>query len=469
MVSRHFITAAVVAIATSASLTLTGTGAARAATPAWHTAIAAPGAAALNAGGDGSGTKIACPSAGNCSADGLYRDKSSHLQAFVIGEKNGAWGKAIEVPGLGALNAGGHANIRPMSCVSAGNCAAGGSYADANKIAQAYVVNEVNGVWHNAIEVPGFTSLNLAWPDAGVDKISCRSAGDCSAGGSYQTSTGAHQVFVVNEVDGVWGNAIEVPGIASLVGSGSVKFGDLSCASAGNCEVVVGTYGTHGFVASEVNGVWQNAAELPGKLPETSPSDISCPSEGNCSVIGTYARGNGVQIFTASEVNGVWNAAAPLPGLASLNTNNRASLESMSCFSAGNCVISGNYLNYSDQHGPLFVAHEVNGTWHDAFRMPVDADLSPLAVLTAGACASAQNCSFGGYDASPTFVTFVIDEVHGVWQPPVEMPGLRAIDTGYGAAISAIACASAGNCGAIGWYATTNSQFPTQVFVDSES
>jgi hypothetical protein len=97
MVSRHFITAAVVAVAASTTLTLSGAGAAQAsAAPAWHTAIAAPGLAALNTGNNAGGETMACPSAGNCTADGIYYDKSGHEQAFVIGETNGVWGKAIE-------------------------------------------------------------------------------------------------------------------------------------------------------------------------------------------------------------------------------------------------------------------------------------------------------------------------------------------------------------------------------------
>ncbi|HEX2322792.1 MAG TPA: hypothetical protein VHJ18_27770 [Streptosporangiaceae bacterium] len=43
----------------------------------------------------------------------------------------GPWGRAIEVPGLGALNKGADAidvsGVSSFSCASAGNCAAGGT------------------------------------------------------------------------------------------------------------------------------------------------------------------------------------------------------------------------------------------------------------------------------------------------------------------------------------------------------
>ncbi len=66
-----------------------------------------------------------------------------------------SWGRAIEVPGLGALDKGGHAEVFQVSCGSAGNCAAGGFYHDRHGHGQGFVVSERNGVWGRAIEVPG--------------------------------------------------------------------------------------------------------------------------------------------------------------------------------------------------------------------------------------------------------------------------------------------------------------------------
>src|SRR3954451_6502952 len=49
------------------------------------------------------------------------------------------WGSAAQVPGIATLNAGGYAWIDSVSCASAGNCSAGGSYTDASGNAQAFV------------------------------------------------------------------------------------------------------------------------------------------------------------------------------------------------------------------------------------------------------------------------------------------------------------------------------------------
>jgi hypothetical protein len=108
-----------------------------------------------------------------------------------------SWGNAEEVPGMASLNVGG-ARLLSLSCPSAGNCSAGGSYSDGSFQDQAFVVDEVNGIWGNAVEVPGSGALN-AGGFAGVQSLSCASAGNCSAGGSYDDSSGYPQVFVVSE------------------------------------------------------------------------------------------------------------------------------------------------------------------------------------------------------------------------------------------------------------------------------
>ena len=159
---------------------------------------------------------VSCASRGNCSAGGdigsTYRGPA---QALVVSEVNGAWQPAIVVPGTVALNRLRIASVVTVSCASPGNCSAGGSYFTRPDTFYAFIVNEVKGVWRTAIEVPGTGALNVAGGDATVASVSCASAGNCSAGGDYQNPSGDNQAYVVSEVNGVWGNAIEVPGVAA--------------------------------------------------------------------------------------------------------------------------------------------------------------------------------------------------------------------------------------------------------------
>ena len=96
----------------------------------------------LNAGGVAGIGSVSCPSPGNCSTGGSYRDSSGNQQVFVVSEVNGTWGTAIEVPGTAALNTGGNAAVNSVSCAAASNCSAGGYYHDSSGHQQAFVASE---------------------------------------------------------------------------------------------------------------------------------------------------------------------------------------------------------------------------------------------------------------------------------------------------------------------------------------
>src|SRR5262249_34903920 len=127
----------------------------------WHRAVEVPGLGALNRGGNAEVTWVSCASRGSCAAVGFYTDSGGHQQGFVAGEQSGVWGKAAAVPGLGALNTGGYAEVASVSCALPGNCAAGGVYdtraagAPQALVQHAFVVGETNGSWGTAQQVAG--------------------------------------------------------------------------------------------------------------------------------------------------------------------------------------------------------------------------------------------------------------------------------------------------------------------------
>src|SRR5215467_14367468 len=205
----------VASLASGGAAASTGAVAASLSSHVWGTAEEVPGTAALNRGGDAGIVSVSCGSPGNCSAGGDYRDSSGHGQVFVASQVNGTWRTAIEVPGTAALNQGGDAFITSVSCASPGNCSAVGDYRDSSGRQQAFVVGQVNGTWHAAIEVPGTAALNQGG-NAFTASVSCASAGNCSAGGSYRDSSGDFQAFAASQTSGTWHAAIEVPGTAAL-------------------------------------------------------------------------------------------------------------------------------------------------------------------------------------------------------------------------------------------------------------
>src|SRR5215471_18983464 len=344
---------------------------------AWGVAIEVPGTAALNAGGSASVGSMSCGSAGNCVAGGFYTsDEFGNVQAFVVSERNGRWGKAIKVPGTARLNVSGDAGVTSVSCPSAGNCAASGFYFDSLIRHQAFVVSERNGGWAKAIKVPGTARLN-AGEYAFASSVSCSSAGNCAVGGSYAGAFGHSQAFVASERDGRWAKAIEVPGTAALNAGANVT--SVSCGSAGNCAVGGfyrdGSHHQQAFVVSERDGLWGKAIEVPGTAAlnaggNAGVDSVSCPSAGNCTVGGFYRDGSHhLQAFVARERNGRWTHAIEMPGTAALNAGGNAGVDSVSCPSAGNCAAGGFYRDGS-HHQQAFVASARDGRWAKAIEVP---------------------------------------------------------------------------------------------------
>jgi hypothetical protein len=463
----------------SAAATTHPAGAARAlaALASWGTAQEVPGLGALNKRGGASIGSMSCPSPGNCSAGGNYLDGAAHYQAFVVNEVNGVWQNAEKVPG--ALNQGQFASTGSVSCASAGNCSAGGEYTDSAGHHQAFVVNETHGVWRKAVEVPGTAALNQGG-NADLGSVSCASVRNCSAGGEYTDGSGHQQVFVVNKINGTWQNARKVPGTATLNRGGFARLDSVSCTSGGNCsaggEYTDRSENRQVFVVSRTNGIWQNAEEVPGTATLNQGGganlySVSCTSPGNCSAGGYYQPALfQYQAFVVSETNGVWQNAEEVPGIATLNQREDALTQPVSCASAGNCSAGG---YYTDGSGGVqaFVVSEVNGVWQNAEEVPGTAALNQdgKAELDALSCASAGNCSAGGSyrDGSGNFQAFVVSEVNGVWQSAEEVPGFAALNQGGQAgALGSVSCASAGNCSAAGIYSDSSG---VQAFVVSES
>ena len=203
---------------------------------------------------------LSCASAGNCAAGGEYKDSTGHTQTFVADETDGIWGKAEEVPGTASLDVDGDAYGLSLSCASAGNCAASGSYEGESGLAQAFVVDETAGTWGNAEEIPGIASLN-AGGDAADLSLSCASAGNCAVAGTYAHASDYSSIFVVNETAGIWGNAEEVRGTAKVLSAGIAS---VSCRSVGNCSVGGWYENSAAIVIDQTAGTWGKAEVVPG-------------------------------------------------------------------------------------------------------------------------------------------------------------------------------------------------------------
>ena len=292
---------------TTPTLGLDGTFVANEVNGRWHKPIAIPGKLTF-VYGDWI-QSVSCPSAGNCTAAGWYLDAADQYQVFVASEVHGTWHHYMKVPGTTPAPGAAGAQVASLSCPEPGSCTVAGNFIGG----AGFLASEVNGTWHNARSVPGL--IKLYGPGSGraqVDVLSCPAAGICSAGGAG-LDAGTVKGFVVNEVNGTWHNAIDVPGMRRLNPSGSGLVSALSCPAPGNCSAggrYLGPKWSRSFVVDEVNGIWHNAIEVPGmsalhRSGTAQVTALSCARAGECSAGGYYgATSYGLfagQIFVVNE------------------------------------------------------------------------------------------------------------------------------------------------------------------------
>jgi hypothetical protein len=444
----------------------------------WGRAIEVPGLSTLNAYANASVSSVSCSSAGNCSAVGSYQPSSGVTQAFVANEVEGNWKTAVEAPGTGAFNTGNGAFLDTVSCKAAGACSAGGFYTIPGLTYRPMVESEVSGTWQSAKRIFGTTDFNNATYGT-VAVLSCASVGNCSAGGEYGDRPNYNHVYLIDEVNGHWGLAAELPGTTSLNAAGNDNVAAISCPTPGNCtaggEFATSLTRSTAFLVNEVRGSWKDEVPVPGVAAlatqgNATVGSVSCPTAGNCAAVGTYNSGLTRRgAFVVSEVDGRWGRARDIPGTQALSKGDVVQAGDISCPSVGNCAAGGSY-SANDHKFQAFVANEVHGAWSNASEVPGSATLNTGGYASLGpiSCPSVGNCGAGGGYRTGTldYQAFVIDEVHGKWESAEAIPGFVSLDPGGDGGVYSISCPARGSCAAAGAYSLKSPI--TQAFVVNE-
>ena len=358
---------------------------------------------------------ISCTSAGKCTAVGTYEDSSGHGQAMEATETSGTWEQAAEITASANAGTNPDASLGGISCTSAAKCVAVGSYLDSSGNGQAMEATETSGTWRQVTKV-------TAPPNAGTDPnavlkgISCTSAGNCTAIGTYEDSSGNGQAMEATETSGTWEQAAEITAPANAGTNPEALLYSISCTSAGGC-VGVGSYldsSSHlqAMEATETSGTWEQATKVTapsnaGTNPEAVLKGISCTSARKCTAVGQYLDGFGDgQAMDATETSGTWEQATKVTAPSSAETNPSAKLYAVSCTSAPTCTAVGTYEDTSS-HPQAMEATEASGTWEQAAQItaPSDAGTNPQADLSAISCTSAGKCAAVGeyLDSSGSF------------------------------------------------------------------
>ena len=312
------------------------------------------------------GGALSCPSVGNCTAVGQYRDSAGHEQGFLLNETAGIWGTAVEAPLPANVGPAPQVALHLLSCPSAGNCTAVGNYTEPSRNGwQGFVVSETAGTWSAAAIVPSLpANASPSQERMEIGGLSCTSVGNCTVMGNYTDRSGDLDGFLWTEAAGVWGTAVEETLPANAAPDPLVERyaeGGLSCPSAGNCTAVSdytdSSGDNEGLILSETSGTWGTGVEAIMPVgarsePDANISEVQCPSAGNCTAVGSYIAPyigpygellDSIEGVLLTETAGVWGGgvAAPLPANAE---HNQFFIEgSLSCPAPGDCSYAGHY------------------------------------------------------------------------------------------------------------------------------
>ncbi len=294
---------------------------------------------------------VSCASPGNCTAAGWYTDSSGNQQGLVLTQSSGTW-----VAAKAKLPAGAAANpvvyMSSVSCASARNCTAVGEYNDTSGNEQGLLLTESSGTWVAAkAKLPNGAGAN---PFTGLTSLSCASAGNCTAVGYYEDTSTHDQGLLITQSSGAWGNGVKATLPAGAAKDPEAGIQSVSCASAGNCTAVGGYNDTSGHgqavLLTETSGRWTASVKaLPPTGAAANPNgemdSVSCPSVGNCAAIGTYTDGSGTEGLLLTQTDGTWarGVKAALPGGAA--TDPDVTMAAVSCPLVGSCTAVGRYAS----------------------------------------------------------------------------------------------------------------------------
>ena len=328
----------------------------------------------------------------------------------------------------GIQNSSPYAVFKSVSCSTAGNCVAVGQFTNAAGSNEAFTQTQTNGIWGIATPATFASGIQNTNPNSSFQSVSCSTAGNCVAVGQFSNAAGFYEAFTQTQTNGQWGTATPATFASGIQYTDPYSsFRSVSCSSAGNC-VAVGQFSNaagsnEAFTQTQTNGQWGTAtpATFASGIQYTDPyssfRSVSCSSAGNCVAAGYFKNAAfGYEAFTLTQTNGIWGIATPVTFASGIqNTNPFSYFQSVSCSSAGNCVAVGQFSSAAGGY-EAFTLTQTNGTWGIATPVTFASGIqntNPYSFFHSVSCSSAGNCvavgnfasAAGGYEAVTQVLT----------------------------------------------------------------
>jgi hypothetical protein len=375
-------------------------------------------------------TGVSCASASDCMAAGSFVDGSGIRRTLIESWNGGSW--SIEPsPNQGA----GDNSLLDISCVSASVCNAVGYYANAQDTDQTLIES-----WN------GTTWSVVPSPNKGSDQdfllgVSCTSADSCTAAGSYVNASGVEQTLIES-----WDGSSWVTVTSPNRGASHNRLYDVSCL--GTDCTAVGDYVNGVNVAQTLVESWHGASWSIVASPDKGTSSnylfsVSCVSAGACTAVGGYINKSSVERTLVESLDGGnWSiVASPNSGKSS------NFLLGVSCVAVTRCMAAGAYYDVgADSLLPLIASWD-GATW-SILTSPIKGTGGRLAGVS---CVSAHSCTTVGFFLSSNDLVgeTLIESWNGTSWAIMDSPNPPEVLSDE---LSAVSCVSASDCTAVGSY-----------------
>lgn len=288
---------------------------------------------------------VACPSASYCMATGNYGTASGTRSALVEAWNGSAW---LPQPNLQTPKEakGPPGASTGVSCTSATNCTAVGSFLNGSGVAVplAELWNGTAWVAQNAPTIPGAESSSFT-------KVSCPTINSCMAVGVSRFKV-KPLIFEERPIAARWtGTEWLLQSPVAPTGAKYERLTDVSCVSAANCVAVGKLTDPSGEpIALRWNGSEWTSVLLPKSV---APIAVSCIGSGLCVAVG---KGSGAATWTGSEW--VPSTLASTEQVYQGYANTVPEMLDVSCVSSHRCVAVG---TFSGDGGSTSLAEKWNG------------------------------------------------------------------------------------------------------------
>jgi hypothetical protein len=318
-----------------------------------------------------------------------------------------------------------------VTCVSASDCWAAGSYTNEDNFRQTLIEH-----WDGSSWAIVFSPNTSPTESNSLSEVTCTATSDCWAVGrrTVVVNSTSTDYTLVEHWDGTTWSIATSPNAA-----GSSKLLNVACAAAADCWAV-GYYSSGTLIEHWDGSSWSIVAS-PNAAGSNRLYSVTCTSTADCWAVGYYLSGSSRQTLV-EHWNGVSWTIVTSPNT---RTTEQNFLYGVTCASTANCWSVG--FSYGTGNDQTLVEHWDGNTW-SIVSSPNAAGNSQLYSIT---CASASDCWAVGDDYDPNYVLInrsLIEHWNGSSWSVVAAASTSA--AGNHDELSDVTCVSASQCWAVG-------------------